>query len=293
MTEPKEGYLNFKDYKTWYIVHGGDQPGVPLIVVHGGPGYPHNGLNNTAKLTEKGYPVILYDQLGCGLSDRPDDISLWNVDTFIEELDALRQHLGFNKINLLGQSWGGSLVIEYCLKYSDYVDKLILHSPLVDTKLWVEEADKLKDRLPDGKGDRMRELEQSDDTDNDEYKELADLFDDTFVMRLKPKPQDYLDGGKGAGLTVYNTMWGPGEAFATGNLKNWSAVDRLRCIKQKTLLISGKYDEATPKQMQIIADNIPDVSWDLFDKSSHCANLEEPDKYIATVAGFINDNSAD
>lgn len=290
MTESKEGFLGFKGYKTWYVVHGADQSDTPLFIVHGGPGFPHNALNNTAQLARNGYPIVLYDQLGCGLSDRPDDLSLWTIDTFLEELDTLRQHLGFNKINLLGASWGGSLILEYCLRYGEHVDKLVLHSPLIDSKLWVEEADKLKDQLPDSKGERMRQLEQSGDTDGDEYKKLSDLFDDTFVIRVKPKPQDVLDSTKGAGIDVYNIMWGPSEAHATGNLKDWSVIGRLKDITQKTLLISGKYDEATPKQMQIIADNIPDVSWELFENSSHSANLEEPEKYIQTVASFLGSN---
>lgn len=287
MIEPKVGHLNFRGYKTAYIIHGADQKGVPLIVVHGGPGYPHNSLNNTAELIEGGFPVVLYDQLGCGLSDRPEDLSLWVADTFLEELDNLRRHLGFEKINLLGQSWGGSLAIEYCLKYGSYVDKLILHSPLIDTRLWTEEADKLKDQLPDNLGDRMRLLEQFGDTDSEEYRELSELFNDMFVLRLKPKPQDVIDGERGVGLKVYNTMWGPSEACATGSLKNWSAVDRLKDIKQKTLLISGKYDEATPRQMRIVVNSIPDIDWKLFENSSHCANLEEPGRYISTVSGFI------
>jgi proline-specific peptidase len=290
MTERREGFLDFKGYKTWYIVHGEDHARTPLVVVHGGPGYPHNGLNNTAELAKNGYPVVLYDQLGCGRSDRPDDVSLWTVDTFLEELDTLRQHLGFSKINLLGQSWGGALAIEYCLKYGGYVDKLVLHSPLIDSRLWVEETDKLKDQLPDNQGEYMRELEQTGDTDSDEYSKLSDLFDETFVMRVNPKPQDHLDSIKGAGLAVYHTMWGPSEAYATGNLKEWSAIDRLKNIRQKTLLISGKFDEATPKQMRIIADTIPDIKWELFENSSHCANLEEPRKYIATVAEHLMDS---
>lgn len=284
----KEGYLPFKGHKTWYVIHGEEQSGTPLFVVHGGPGYPHNAQNNLSRLAGNGYPVVLYDQLGCGLSDRPDDTSLWQVDTFVEELNELRIHLGFGKINLLGQSWGGALVMEYCLKYGEHIEKLIVHSPLIDSKLWVEEADRLKDLLPKGNGQRMRELEQSGATDNSEYGKLSDLFDETFVMRVKPKPQDYLDTIAGAGLDVYHTMWGPSEAFATGNLKDWSVIDRLKDIQQQTLIISGRLDEATPRQMQIIADNVPDVRWELLENSSHCANLEEPEKYLRTVTDFLS-----
>lgn len=288
MSNSTDRYLEVNNYKTWYTVHGKDTKGVPLVVVHGGPGFPHNSLNNTAELVENGYQVVLYDQLGCGLSDRPTNKSLWNVETFLEELNELRKHLGFEVINLLGQSWGGSLVMEYCLKYGEHVDKLILHSPLIDSKLWVKEADDLKDQLPDHKGLRMRELEEQDNTDSDEYKRLSNLFDETFVMRVKPKPQSYLDTIAGAGMDVYRTMWGPSEAYATGNLKDWSIVDRLSNIQQPTLLISGKHNEATPKQMQIIENNIPNLKWKLFENSSHCANLEEPQEYLKAVSDFLS-----
>jgi proline iminopeptidase len=282
-----ENYMDFRGHKTWYVVHGQENKGFPLFVLHGGPGFPHNYQNNLASLADNSWPVIMYDQVGCGLSDRPEDNSLWTVELYVEELEALRKHLGYETINIIGQSWGGSLAIEYALKYQSHVNKLILHSPLIDTKLWVEEADKLKDQLPDNLGQRMRELEQSGDTDNKEYEKLSTLFSETFVLRVKPKPQDAIDGDDMANLAVYNTMWGPSEAFATGNLKDWSAIEQLPNIKQKTLLISGQHDEATPKQMQIIVDKIPDIKWELFENSSHCANLEEPEKFMKVVASFI------
>lgn len=282
-----EDFMQFRGHKTRYVIHDKEQQGIPLFVLHGGPGFPHNYQNNLAVLSGNGYPVVMYDQLGCGLSDRPDDTSLWTVDLYIEELEALRKHLGYETINVVGQSWGGSLALEYALRYPERVNKLILHSPLIDTKLWVEEADKLKDQLPDGLGDRMRELEQAGDTEGEEYDKLSHLFNDTFVLRVKPKPQDAVDGESGASMAVYNTMWGPSEAYATGNMKDWSIIDRLPGIKQQTLLISGKYDEATPKQMSILVEKIPDITWELFENSSHCANLEEPEKFMSSISEFL------
>ena len=282
-----ESFLKRNDYKTWYVVHGEASDKVPLFVLHGGPGFPHNFKNNHSELAKDGYQVVLYDQLGCGLSDRPDDTSLWTVEFFIEELEALRKHLGFEQINIIGQSWGGSLAFEYALKYPNRVHKLIAHSPLVDTKLWVKEADKLKDLLPNGIGARMRMLEDANDTEGEEYKKISELFNDTFVLTTKPKPQDAIDGNNAAGLSVYNTMWGPSEAHATGVMKNWSVLDRLESIKHPTLLISGKFDEATPTQMKLIVDKINDIKWELFENSSHCANLEEPEKFLETVSSFL------
>ncbi len=282
-----ETFMNFLGHKTWYKVFGPNNKGIPLFVIHGGPGYPHNFQNNLSVLADNGYPVVMYDQLGCGLSDRPKDLSLWTVSLYVDELEALRELLEFDTINVVGQSWGGSLALEYSLKYPERVNKLILHSPLIDTKLWVKEAEKLKDQLPDNLGSRMRQLEQSGDTSGKEYKKLSHLFNDTFVLRVKPKPQDAIDGENYAGLDVYHTMWGPSEAHCTGNLKDWSVIDRLPGIKQKTLLISGKYDEATPRQMEIVKNKVPDIRWELFDNSSHCANLEEPEKFMKVVSEFL------
>ena len=211
--------MSYHGYKTWYVIYGDKNDRMPLFVLHGGPGYPHNFQNNLSVLANNGFPVILYDQLGCGLSDRPKDTSLWTVDFYVEELEALRKHLGYKLINIIGQSWGGSLAAEYTLRYPKRVNRLILHSPLIDTKLWVEEADKLKDQLPNNLGEKMRKLEQTGNTDGDEYGKLAHLFNDTFVLRVRPKPQDAIDGENNASSEVYNTMWGPSEAYATGNMK--------------------------------------------------------------------------
>lgn len=282
----EEGYLERNGYRTWYEVHGEEQTGIPLIVLHGGPGFPHNAMRTHIALAKYGFPVVFYDQLGCGKSDRPDDPSLWTVEFFVEELEALRQHLGYETIDLIGGSWGGSLLFEYALIYPQHVRKLVAQSPLVDTHLWVAEADRLKDELPDGQGVRMRELEQVGETGGEEYMRLSDSFDDHFVLRV-PKTQDVLDAIAGVGLPVYHTMWGPSEAHCTGLLRDWSVLDRLSQISQPTLLVSGKYDEATPRQMEEIVRRVPDIRWELFEHSSHSANLEESEKFLRMVGEFL------
>ncbi len=60
---------------------------MPLLCLHGGPGFTHYYLEPLEALAEH-RRVIFYDQLGCGRSDRPDDLSLWTVDRFVEELQA-------------------------------------------------------------------------------------------------------------------------------------------------------------------------------------------------------------
>lgn len=285
---PVEGYMQFKGYKTWYAVYGDVTSGKPpLVVLHGGPGYPHYHLQNLSELAEHGYAVILYDQLGCGNSDRPDDPALWTIQLFIEELNALREHVGLERVNLLGHSWGGTLATEYVLAGAQGINKLVLSSPLLDTSLWVEEADKLKDLLPKEVAKTMRQHENAGTTDTQAYKDAYAVFRDSFLCRVQPYPELMRLADEGAGDQVYNVMWGPSEAFATGTLKYWSVLERLHEIKLPTLLLSGKYDEATPKQMKAAEERLPNAKWIMFENSSHTSNLEEPEAYLTTVNEFL------
>jgi proline-specific peptidase len=206
---------------------------------------------------------------------------------FIDELNTLRDELGLTSINLLGHSWGGALAAEYLLTTPQGVNKAVLSSPLLDTTLWVEEADALKELLPKDVRDVMRRHEAAGTTDSKEYQEAYLVFRSSFVCRIKPYPAIMQRADDMAGVQVYTTMWGPSEAYATGTLRGWSVLERLAGITIPTLLLSGKYDEATPRQVALAQEKIAGAQWTLFEKSSHTANFEEPDKYLSVVNDFL------
>ena len=87
----------------WYevVASGG---GVPLLLLHGGPGAGHDYLETLETLAVD-RPIVFYDQLGCGKSDRPDDPSRWRIDRFVAEVGAVRRGLGLERVHVLGHSW--------------------------------------------------------------------------------------------------------------------------------------------------------------------------------------------
>src|SRR5947209_14620018 len=102
----EEGYADFRGYRTWCRVVGDRDSGlVPVLALHGGPGSTHNYFQPLERLADVRL-VVLYDQVGCGRSDRPTDIE-WSVEVFRDEVDAVRDQLGLDRIHLLGTSWGG------------------------------------------------------------------------------------------------------------------------------------------------------------------------------------------
>ena len=144
----REGYLDFRGYRTWYRVVGeGGDGRDPLVCLHGGPGSTHHYFAPLERLAEQGRTVVLYDQIGCGSSDRPDDVE-WSVQLFLDELAALRGELGLERIHLLGTSWGGMLAQEHALSGNGGLTSLVLSSTLASLDEWVSEALRLRAELP-------------------------------------------------------------------------------------------------------------------------------------------------
>src|SRR5690349_4700152 len=103
----KEGYINVEGGKVWYrLVGSGSKP--PLVCLHGGPGVPHDYLAPLEPLA-KDRPVLFYDQLGCGKSDRPTGDQYWTIEHYVKELKQVRAALGIKSCYLYGHSWGSIL----------------------------------------------------------------------------------------------------------------------------------------------------------------------------------------
>src|SRR5260370_25391529 len=167
----QEGFIPVGEYRIWYRIAGGgaDHENIPLLALHGGPGVPHDYIENLADLASDTRRVILYDQLGCGRSDKPDDTSLCRVDRFVEELGIVRRELDLDRVHLLCQSWGGMLAIEYALTQPQGLISLILASTLSSMPMWTAEANSQRNKLPPGVRAPLLRHKTSGTTDDTEY----------------------------------------------------------------------------------------------------------------------------
>ncbi len=87
---------------------------------------------------------------------------------------------------------------------------------------------------------------------------------------------------------VYTTMWGPSEfGPVTGRLRDWDVTARLGEIQVPTLVTGGRYDEARPAHLAILADGIAGSEMVIFEDSSHMAFIEEHELYVRTVEDFL------
>ncbi len=153
----------------------------------------------------------------------------------------------------------------------------------------MSEANRLRADLDPVTQERLTRYEALAEYDNPEYLEAVQVFYDRHVCRVIPNPEEVQRSFRqmGEDPTVYMTMNGPTEFHCIGSLVDWSVVDRVHQIEVPTLLLSGRYDEATPATVQPFADAIPDVRWHIFENSSHMPFVEEPEAFDEVVLNFL------
>ncbi|MFP3992319.1 proline iminopeptidase-family hydrolase [Streptomyces sp. E11-3] len=288
-----KGTVPFGEYRTWYRVtgdRGGNQPAV--VVIHGGPGSTHDYLLPLTQLAGDGWPVVHYDQLGNGGSTHlPErDADFWTVQLFLDELDQLLESLDIaDDYVLFGQSWGGLLAAKHAAARPAGLRGLVIANAPASYPLWLQEMDVLRAQLPPGVNETLLRHEAAGTTSSEEYYEAMTPFYERHVCRLKPWPREYQASFYEVynDPTVYYAMNGPSEFHVVGTLRDWGVEDCIADIAVPTLIISGRYDEATPKTVQPYQDLIPDARWVIFEESSHLPHLEEPERFREVMTEYL------
>ncbi len=288
-----EGTVPFRDYETWYRVTGDLKSGpAPLVVLHGGPGCTHDYLLSLTAIADTGRAVVHYDQIGNGRSTHLPDVpaDFWTPEFFLAELDNLLTMLGIAAdYTMLGQSWGGMLAAEHAVRDPAGLRALVIADSPASMRLWSEAAGVLRADLPPEVDAVLREHEAAGTTDSPEYQQAMSAFYTRHVCRLVPMPAEVVAtfDAMAADPTVYQTMNGPSEFHVVGSLRDWSIVDRVDRITAPTLLVSGRYDEATTETVQPFFEGIPDVAWTVFAESSHMPHVEEARGFNSVLTGFL------
>ncbi|HEY0501736.1 MAG TPA: alpha/beta fold hydrolase, partial [Kutzneria sp.] len=134
-----EGRAKFGEHETWYRITGElGSGGVPLVVLHGGPGCTHDYLLRLTALAGD-RAVVHYDQLGSGRSTHLPESApdFWTVELFLAELDNLLETLGIaDRYALLGQSWGGMLAAEHAVRRPAGLRGLVIANSPASMHLW-------------------------------------------------------------------------------------------------------------------------------------------------------------
>lgn len=281
---PGEGFLNVDGGRIWYksIGPGG---GLPVILLHGGPGYGSFYLKPLEALREE-HVVVRYDQLGAGKSDRLTDTSKMNIAHFVDELEALRAHLGFEQVHIVGHSWGTILGFEYYKAHPEHVVSLTLMSAALDIPAWEANAKALLKNLPDSMQRAVATAEKAGKYDDKAYEAANNEFMSRYVVRHLRQP-DWDSTMNTVGMDQYMYFQGPSEYTIVGTLKKYNVTGELKNIKVPTLFTVGEFDEANPVTIRKHASMVPGSKFVVIDSAAHLAPWDNEPQTLNTVGAFL------
>lgn len=284
--KPGEGFIEVPGGRVWYRIAGGGTR-TPLLVLHGGPGAASTYLKPLAALADE-RPVVFYDQLGGGHSERPADTRLWRIERFVAELVQVRQALGLREVHLYGHSWGTILATEYMFTQPAGVQSLVLASPALSMSRWIHDADSLRSTLSDSVQAIIAHHEREGTFDSPEYQSAMMAYYQRFLARRQPWSPDVDTTFAQLNLALYGYMQGPSEFTITGTLKDYDCTSRLHEISVPTLFTAGRYDEAVPSTVAQFQSLVPGSELVILENSGHLTMHDEPEGYVRVLREFLH-----
>ncbi len=250
--------------------------GLPCLVMHGGLGGDHSALHPWLDPLGDVLHLVYYDHRGNGRSGRPPADTI-TFERLCADADALREHLGVERIAVLGYSFGGFVALEYALRYPESLERLILlgTSPAFDHGEEVEANARRKGATPE-------QLEALDATSQDDaeawrqWKVIEPLYFCDYDEELAERVM---------GKTIVSSYAGEaGDAI----MEEWDLTPRLGEIFAPTLILVGRDDFiCPPSRAEIMHEGIPNSELVVFEKSGHFAHAEEPEAFFESVRGWL------
>ena len=263
-----------------------------LVALHGGPGGLGGGyLSGLHALAGPDRRVAVFDQLGTGGSERPPQDYGWSMAGAVADVDAVREYLGADRIDVLGHSYGGMLALQYALDHPSRVRRLVLSSTAPSVARCVAaQVRQVLAALPVREAVAALTADVLAEHDDPRYLAGLDAWLRTVMSGSDDAAAELSDEAQDPGPAGHG-LWGSRMWFATGALRDWSAEERLSEITAPVLVVHGGRDSSDRAVNQVLADGFTDCEWITLNGCSHDP-MEGPhaDTYLRIVAGFLDRN---
>ncbi len=280
----EQGYKIVNGVSLYYETIG---EGVPVVVVHGGPGLSHSYLLPQMGELAKGYKLIFYDQRAMGKSSADFDTSQMTMNSFVDDLEGIRKAFGLEKMNLMGHSWGGLVSMFYAIKYPSHLQSLILVNTTPASSV-LRNLSFAVMSLKTTKEDSIAQL-QIAETEGFKKREPATmakffrlLFHGSFHNRQY-----------GDSLTlIFDSSYAAKSAMVQqlsrdSTLHSYDIHARLNTIQCPALIIGGSDDAVVPGTNEQIRDHIRGSQYILLTDCGHFPYIEAGDRFFPLVRDFL------
>ena len=251
-----------------------------VFALHGGPGGDHVSLRDALSPLSDTAQIVYIDHRGSGRS-APADPATYTLDQNIDDVDALRDYLGLDRISVLGVSYGGMVAQGYAIRYPDRLANLALIVTASSFRFLDDAKRILAER---GSADQQRVCErlwegsfESLDQLHEYYRLMGPLYSTTFNAQK-------FEASLGRSLRNFEQL----NIGFGGFLRTFDFTSQLAQITCPTLVIGGAHDWiCVPNHSREIAARIPRAHLKIFRNSSHAVAADEPEAFQNAIRGFL------
>ncbi|HTA28180.1 MAG TPA: alpha/beta hydrolase [Bacteroidia bacterium] len=289
---PEGKYVEVNGTKLWVETVG---TGDPLFLISGGPGGSHVGLHSFDRLQDS-CTLVFVDNFGRGKSDTAKNVKEYTISRDVEDIEGIRKALGYDKINILGHSYGSVVAQLYAIKYGDHIKHLIIADGFFSGKMWQENDDNSNHEIMENYPEiwdslmhmRKHGLISSDKAFYTEYGNVPYGFlyaynPTNFLHGLDPSYPNRFN------LKLYYQLVGPDGDFVVGNdIAKFDVTKELKNLKMPVLIVAGRYDRVSvPKWAVMYKQYCPQAQFVMFEHSGHNPMVEEPEKEFPIIRAFL------
>jgi len=284
----KNGFIEINGTRHYYNILG---TGDTLVVLHGGPGFSHKYMKpQLDSLLSSNFTLLYYDQRGSGWSEGIQDTLNLNIQTYISDLDQIRNHFELSKLNLIGHSFGGLLGMYYGTTFPDNLNSLVL----IDTDAASYELrtpyqiKTINSRLTEEQNIYLDSISESEDFKNYDVS-AYDKYYKTFLTSYFANPRDT------SKLTLGFDSISIKKIEATNNhvrktLGKYDIHDQLYRITCPTLILHGTESVFSVEGAEAIHDGLTNSELHLFENCGHFEYIESPNKFKGLIEDFYGIN---
>jgi proline iminopeptidase len=209
-----------------------------------------------------------------------------NIAHFVAELEALRAKLGYDRVNIVGHSWGTILGYEYYKAHPTHVASLTLMSAALNIPSWEANAKALLKKLPDSLQQAIAAADKTGKYEGPGYEAANSEFMSRYVVR-HIRQADWDSTMKTVGMEQYMYFQGPSEFTIIGTLKRYDVTKDLKNITVPTLFTVGEFDEANPPTIRKQAAMVPGAKVAVIDTAAHLTMWDNEPQTLQVVRDFL------
>lgn len=289
----KDGkHYSVNGHKIWTVSFG---KGDPIFFIAGGPGGAHYGLRSFDSLSTTN-TLVYFDGFGRGKSDMAKSPTEYSLANDVEDLEGLRKAMGFEKIAVLGHSYGGLVAQAYAIKYPQQVKHLILANTFHSFVMWQENDDnsnrEIKTSYPEVWDELMKVRNEGAISSDANHQDIYGRVPYGFLYAYNPN--NFLPKGRkpypnSFNSQLYYQMVGKDGDFIVGSdIGNFDFRKDLKHLKMPILIVAGRYDRVAVPWMQVkYKEYCPQAKFVMFERSGHNPQVEEPEKEFKLIREFL------